>query len=203
MPIPSLQDAELKALTELCGEAMAQAASTLSRLTGKGVSIAPPRPSFAETIGTSQYGGEPAGPRAIGLHLQIVGAVRGSILILFPEAAAARMLELLLGGPVHWPLSLGELERSALQEVANIIGSACLNGLGARLKMTMLPSPPTLVVGESTELLREVSTQATEGEPSVLFESRFTVGDALCDGDLFLIPAASSLAPMLAALVAP
>ncbi|HJV64336.1 MAG TPA: chemotaxis protein CheC [Geomonas sp.] len=196
MPTRLPQDAELDALTEACNIGMAHAATALSQLMGKGVAIQAPRLQFLDGAGLSELlDDEPV--RA--LHLQILGNVRGSILILLREANARRILELLLGqGQGSQPLA--EMEASTLMEVGNILASACLNALGLMLKMTLLPSVPALISGSASEVLDRVMDRSSGGDSVLMVDTVFSICEAFCSGSLFLMPAPESIPAMMSAL---
>ncbi|HJV35062.1 chemotaxis protein CheC [Geomonas sp.] len=190
------QHAELDALTEACNIGMAHAATALSQLMGKGVAIQAPRLQVVEGPEIcASLCDEPV--RA--LHLQILGNVRGSIVILLKEADARRMLELLLGGGESAG-PLNEMEVSTLKEVGNILASACLNALGLLLKMTLLPSVPTLVSGEAAQVLPLVVDRSCGKEPVFMVDTVFSICDTFCGGSLFLMPAPDSIPAMMSAL---
>ena len=174
MSIPVLQQAELDALNKVCSIGMTHAAQALSQLMGKGVSIEVPR-------------------------LQILGNVRGNILILLQQENAHRILALLLGRHTAAGLPLSELEISTLMEVGNILASACLNAFGTTLKMPLLPSVPTLVKGEAGGVLARV-LEHQEGEAIVMIDTIFSIADTLCGGSIFVMPESNSLGAILNAL---
>jgi chemotaxis protein CheC len=189
------QHAELDALTEACNIGMAHAATALSQLMGKGVAIEAPRLQVVDAPGLCELlAGEPV--RA--LHLHILGNVRGSIVILLKEANARRMLELLLGGESGGELD--EMEVSTLKEIGNILASACLNALGLLLKMTLLPSVPTLISGEAAQVLPRVMDRACGSEAVFMVDTVFSISDTFCGGSLFLMPAPDSIPAMMSAL---
>ena len=197
MSIPVLQDAEMDALTEVCNIGMGHAATALSQLMGKGVDIQVPRLQFLDADG---FAALLDAQEVTALHLQILGNVRGSILILLRQENALRILELLLGKLPAAGQPLSEMENATLMEVGNILASACLNALGAMLKMTLLPSVPALIRGGATEVLSRVMEHAVDGESIVMIDTLFSVSHALCGGSIFLIPAPASLGDMLSAL---
>jgi chemotaxis protein CheC len=197
MAIPILQPAELDALTEACNIGMGHAATALSQLMGKGVTIESPKLLMLEPEGVEEL---LDAEQVRGLHLQILGNVRGSIVILLREGNARRVLELLLGAEPAPGQPLSELEVSTLKEVGNILASACLNALGVMLKMTLLPSVPTLVSGEAHEVLTQLLEQPAEGEGILMIDTVFSIADALCGGSIFLMPAPESLDAIVTAL---
>jgi len=194
MPIPVLQDAELDALTEVCNIGMGHAATALSQLMGKSVRIEVPRLQILEPAGIAEL--LDAQEVAV-LHLQILGNVRGSILILLRQENARRALELLLGSPPATGLALSELEVSTLKEIGNILASACLNALGTMLKMTLLPSVPALEWGEAGEVLAHALGDPPGGEAILMIDTIFSIADAPCSGSIFLIPETASLGVIL------
>ena len=197
MPIPVLQDADLDALTEVCNIGMGHAATALSQLMGKAVSIEVPRllvldfPGLAELLDAQEV---------TGLHLQILGNVRGSMLILLRNENACSILKLLLGRHTSAELPLSELDESTLKELGNILASACLNALGTMLKMTLLPSVPALVSGEAGGVLAHVMEHSADSEPVVIINTIFSIPEALSGGSIFLMPAPASLESILNAL---
>lgn len=195
VPAGLLHEAELDALAEACNIGMGHAATALSQLTGKGVDIQAPRLQVVDGAGLgSVLNAEPV--RA--LSLQILGNVRGSILILLKEANARRMLELLLGSAPGEPFTA--LEVDTLKEVGNIVASACLNALGIMLKMTLLPSVPTLFSGETPALFARLVDLPAGSEPVVMIDTVFSISEAFCGGSVFLLPAPESIAAIVGAL---
>lgn len=192
-----LQESELDALTEVAHIGMGHAATALSQLMNMGVEIQVPRLQMLEATGVAELLDS---QQVELLHLQILGNVRGTLLILLPEQNARRMLELLLGRVSAAELPLSDLEVSTLMEVGNILASACLNALGSMLRMTLLPSVPTLASGVAGELLARVGKSYEEGEEAVMIDTVFSVAESLCGGSIFLIPAPGSLAAILQAL---
>ncbi|QXE89391.1 chemotaxis protein CheC [Geomonas subterranea] len=192
-----LHDGELKALTHVCNTGMQHAAIALSQLTGKGVSIQVPRLQVLEGASLSHQLGS---QEATALQLQILGNVRGSILILLLRENAQRILELLLGELPDAGAPFTEMERATLMEVGNILASACLNALGSSLKMTLLPSVPALSIGPGGDILARALERGDNGEAVVMIDAMFSVSDSLCGGSIFLIPAPASMGVLLGAL---
>ena len=74
-----MKDIELAALTEFCTIGMGHAATALSQLMGKPVCIEVPRLLVLDADGLAELLHR---QQVTGLHLQILGKVRGSIVIL-------------------------------------------------------------------------------------------------------------------------
>ena len=195
--MPILQDAERDALTEICSIAMGHAANALSQLMGKTVSIEVPslRTTDAAAL-AKQLGAQ----EIVGLGLKILGNVRGGMLILLKDRDARLMVELLLDSKLAEGAPLSELERSTLMEVGNIVASASLNALGLVLKMTLLPSVPSLLAGEASGVLAKLLGEPADGEPVLTFDTLFSIGASLCGGSILLMPEPASLGEILSLL---
>ncbi|TGU74041.1 chemotaxis protein CheC [Geomonas terrae] len=190
-------EAELKTLTKVCSLGMEHAAIALSQLMGKGVHIQVPRLQVLDGPGMT---GLMEAHEVTALQLQILGNVRGSILIMLLEENAHRILELLLGVVPKPGTPLSEMERATLMEVGNILASACLNALGNSLKMTLLPSVPAFCSGNGREILERAMEPGADGEKVVMIDTVFDVSDSRCGGSIFLMPSPTSLGAMLASL---
>jgi chemotaxis protein CheY-P-specific phosphatase CheC len=129
--------------------------------------------------------------RSFAVLLDIFGPLGGTIAVILPERDAHLLLELLLGEETQAALPLSELAASTIQEVANIMASACLNTLAPRLESILLPSIPRMLVGSTKDLVSE-AVQALPGA-TVAIETRFSISAPPCHGSLFLIPAPSLL----------
>lgn len=195
MPIPVLQDAQLSALTQVCNLGMVQAATALSQMMGKKVNIEVPRLQVLEPDRLpALYDRQ----EVICLNLQIVGQVRGSIMIVLLQENAHCILGLLLGRSPEAGAPLSELELSTLNEVGNILASACLNALGSALKMQLLPSVPALTTGAAQEVLAQLLAHP-DGDAMVMIDTDFSIADSHCGGSIFLLPESASLQAILGA----
>lgn len=90
-----------------------------------------------------------------GLRIRIQGAGAGWILILFPMTAVYHFLHVLMGTPPA-PRTLTEMERSAVQEVGNILASSFLSELGDLVDRRFFPSPPEIRLEDIPQMVREV-----------------------------------------------
>jgi chemotaxis protein CheY-P-specific phosphatase CheC len=83
------------------------------------------------------------------------GDIQTQALLLFAEPGCLRMLARLLHQPVDTPL--GELERDALGEVANVILNSCMNRLAEVFDRAMTGSLPQIGTGDAAQLLAQDS----------------------------------------------
>jgi chemotaxis protein CheC len=182
---PSLNAQQIDALKEISSIGMAHAATALSQMLGKPVYLNVPTTAVVPRDKMDSLLGDPE-QVVVAVHLQILGKVRGSILLVFPiEGVFPILSSLLPGNDERGPL-LTELQLSSLKEVGNILASAFLNALGAFLQMTLIPSVPKLCFDRAGVVVGHLL--ANENSHSVVAETEFHAGDRQIVGHLFLLP---------------
>jgi chemotaxis protein CheC len=135
------------------------------------------------------------GPMA-GLQFQITGQGNGRILILFPLPMVFRFLQLLLGGAAE-PRPLREMERSAIQEVGNIMASSFLSELGDLLGRRLLHSSPEMQIENIPRLVRDVATSLRAlGSELLVIQGAIEDGEHQPQGRFFFVPEAAVLEPI-------
>jgi chemotaxis protein CheY-P-specific phosphatase CheC len=132
-----------------------------------------------------------------GLRFQIAGETGGQIIILLPLRTIFRMLRALLGTQEE-PRSLSDQEKSAVQEVGNIVVSSFLSGLGDLLGKRLMPTPPEIHMNDHAGLMRQVMADL-EGQGSVVLVVRalFEDPEQRIEGQFFVLPEMMSLEAML------
>ncbi len=184
---------QLDALREVVNIGCGQAANAMSRLfRGQQVRIDVPRVAYtsAETMPAMLGGGH---AQVVSALLKIEGELEGQMLLVLPVVDARALCTLLLGDAA--PGRLSALERSALNEVANIVASASLSAIGDFTKMRLLPSTPTLSEDDVAAVATRVfAARGLEPGPVVVLETRFhTEGAPLIAGQMLVLPEGTSL----------
>jgi chemotaxis protein CheC len=141
MSLADLTTPQLDALREMASIGGGHAATALSRLIGSGpVEMDVPTASIAPFADVPEMLGGAEAP-VVGVLFRIGGGTRWSMLVLFPDASARLLCELLLRRQIPAG-ALDEVARSALAEVANILASSYLNAIGRAAGVRLLPSVP-------------------------------------------------------------
>jgi chemotaxis protein CheC len=97
-------------------------------------------------------------------------------------------------------LSLSEAERSAVQEVGNILASSFLSGLADLLGKRLLPTPPELYVEDLPGLMQQVMADFEgKGSEVLMVEALFEDPGQRFEGRFYVLPEAASLTAMLQA----
>jgi len=203
-PVPALKNQplgpkEIDLLREVANIGAGHAATALSTMIGSTIMISVPRVSILQVADVAPVVSSHEEPVAAVL-LHMLGDLTGRTLLVFPCAAAKRLAEMLMPGQASEGPGLEALEQSAVMEVGNILSSAYMNALAEFLGMMLIPSPPTLKIDRSAEVLIDAHTRFAPGANQVLFvESEFLLKepDEKLRGFFLLLPDPASLGVIL------
>jgi chemotaxis protein CheC len=132
--------------------------------------------------------------------MKMEGDLTGLTLLVFPHPIAMRIAGLMMRRPVT---TLGVIEESAIKEAGNILSAAYLNALADFLKMTLLPSPPSLAIDMSDAVLSSTFVASAHGSMQVVcVESEFQLleENERLRGFFLLLPDPASLRRILDAI---
>ena len=137
----------------------------------------------------------------VAAYLGVEGDVTGSILFLIKKDTAFMIAKRLLGE--YCSDDFGEMERSAVKEVSNIITGSYLNALATMTGLTIYPSVPDLAVDMAGAIL---SVPAIEfgimGDKILLIQSQLT-NEIEMEGFFIMVPDVDSYEKILRSLGIP
>jgi chemotaxis protein CheC len=134
----SLDERQLDALREVANIGCGHAANALSCLIGgQKVKIEVPRASVIDLGSVAYLEGGPEQP-VVGIATDISGGLSGQVLLLMSHDAGHRLAGVLLGKGFAVTGDLAEEVRSALCEVGNILGSACLSAIARAFSLRLV-----------------------------------------------------------------
>ena len=190
MPFRELNSVQLDTLKEVSNIGMGHAATALSQMIGQRVNLTVPNVTITEISQVPEHLGG-AEKMMVGITLQILGDARGSIMLLFPEESAHRLLCSLLGQQEKG-LVMTEVSVSALKEVSNILASAYLSALGKLLNKTLIPSVPLLAYDMAGAVVDHALIDLSQsGDFAMMIETDFggePDQDLAIKGHFFLLP---------------
>jgi chemotaxis protein CheC len=200
--VRELKSLQLDALRETANIGAGHAATALSQMTGSRIMIKVPG---INVVGREeiplQFGSDEEPVAAV--QMDMLGDLTGRTLLVFPKPTVMRLAELMLRRPVGSSVALGELEASAIKEAGNILSGAYMNALSDFLGMLLLPSPPSLVIDMSNNVLAGAFRDLAADPESILcVESEFMLTEMrqTLRGFFLLLPDLASLQVMLRAL---
>lgn len=186
---------DLARIRGLSERGLSRAAESLGRMLGHpvrfaGQEIRSLRSSALPALADAVDGGSMAA-----LRIEIHGEGSGWILILLPLPTVYRFLQALMGIPAE-PRDLAETERSAIQEVGNIVASSFLSELGDLLGRRFLPSVPEIHLDNVPGLVRGVLASVRDlGLEVLVVHALLEDRERHIQGRVFVVPAVSALEP--------
>ena len=134
-------------------------------------------------------------------YLGVEGDIKGSILFLIKKETAMMIAKKLLGD--YCGEDLGEMERSAVKEVSNIITGSYLNAIATLTGLTIYPSVPDLTVDMAGAILSVPAIQfGIMGDKILLIQSQLT-NEIEMDGYFIMVPEPDSYVKILTSLGIP
>lgn len=181
---------ELDALRELASIGSGTAATALSRLLGREIEIEVPRALALGLADAVDAVGAADAP--VASALLPVGGVEAVVLLLFSEAEAAALCELLGVEPAT------DVGDSALAEICNILGASALGAVARMTGLSLEPRPPQVL----HDMLGAVVASAlaeTSGEVDValVLDTELRVAGVACGISFLLLPTADGAAELL------
>ena len=135
-----------------------------------------------------------------GIHMQILGSMRGNALLVFPKKSAFALVDILIGPLIEENLdSPTEIGISALKEMGNVVISAYLSTLTAFTGVSAFASTVNLTSGAVKYLvnLAFAGLNATKKIDAVLIEAVFKEKKREISGNFFIIFDAKSMKTIL------
>lgn len=133
-----------------------------------------------------------------GVYLAIEGDINGSIMFLVKEDVAMHLIRKLLGDMTSD--TMGDMEKSALKEISNIITGAYLNAMSSMTNLSIIPSIPDLCIDMAGAILSVPAIEFGElGDEMLLIQSQIYDQVAI-DGFFIMVPDMESYKKILAAL---
>lgn len=198
-----LDSRQVDALREVGNVGAGHAATALSQLVGRSVKLSVPKVAVVPFPRISTILGGPEAEVAA-LYMKVYGDTRGNILIVFSPDNLATLAGQMLGKPVSSLHSPSALERSAMLELGNILCSAYLTSISQFLRISLIPSVPSLAIDMVGAVLEapilEISRVA---DTALVLQTEFQDTDNSFAGHFFLLPDPQSLDTMLDALSRP
>lgn len=181
------------ALSEIANIGSGHAATALSELIGKPIHV-----DYTETLLTTLAEaadriGAAAEPSAV-IDTPVSGD-GGTVLLLFAEAAAAQLCDLLGVSPRD------EIGRSALKEIGNILASSYLTAIVEMTGIELEPEPPEMeidLLGRVVE--RRLATAANPSDPAILMRSSMTIETSEAAFSFLFVPRLTGIEKLLEAL---
>lgn len=200
--VHALSEVQRDALREVANIGAGHAATALSLMTDTRIMVSVPTITVAPLKDLAPMVAATEAQIAV-IPMEMRGSLDGHTILVFPLSTAHRLAALMLHRATVDADDLTALEASALTEAGNILAGAYMTALSEFLRMTLLPSPPSLIVGNAQQVLAETAEQSGHKHGYVVcVETQFVIDDIgeFLPGYFLLLPDARSLGAMLAAI---
>jgi len=160
-------------------------ADNMSKLTGEDARMEVTKTNFIDIEDiTSQLD---SGKR-VGVRVRLMEPPHGHILILFPEASAKKITALMLRDMVDDMSSVsGEMARSAVEELGNMMASGFIDGWADVLGKTIDIATPQLVYAPAGEIVERTASLGGE-DLALFFDSNLTVPSYQIEAEIYAFP---------------
>ncbi len=163
----ALSQAEMAAWAKLINKAVGSAVAGLSNMVGRQMK------ATALKVGQIPAATLPnlmGGPEAVmvGIYLGFNGSATGHMVLAYHPKMALEFVDMLMGMPSGSTNDIGEMEKSALQEMGNVMGGLFLNTIADENGLRLCPTPPVTMVDKAAVLLNVALSGTVEREEEIL-----------------------------------
>jgi len=183
-----LTDVQRDALKEIGNVCSGNAATALSQLLNKKITIVVPKIHFLpiEKVPAAVGG---ADKLVVGLVLRVLGDLPSTILFVFSQRDALNLTALMTAKPISNGSVITEVERSALKEIGVILANAYLGALSSFVGMGLVPCVPEIIVDMAGAMVDYLLIELScVSKFALLIESEFHEFTTSITGHFFLIP---------------
>jgi len=136
-----------------------------------------------------------------GILMVLEGDIDGMIMFMLEWKSARRLVSLLMGMEVSETEELSDMEKSALQEIGNIITGAYLLSLSSLTNLSIVSSVPYLSIDMAGAILSVPAIEFGKlGDKALMIESRFGQEDKAIRGFFIMIPTEDSYRTIMKSL---
>ena len=209
----ALDDQARRRLRTIFDRGAAEASAALSKWLGQPATLTTSEVDEVDLAEASELLG-PADELVAACSMELLGRISGQLLLVFEDRSGLALADLLLRQAPGTSRTWGDLEQSAANETANIVGCAYLNSLAAQLPRSdrepvdadaaILPSPPSFRHEFAGSLLEfALMDQAMDRDRVLLVKSRFNADGADLEWWLVFVPSGETLAGLGSGLAIP
>jgi len=188
-----LSTREQDALKEVATIGSGNAATALSQMLKKGVSIKVPRANLHSIEEVPELFGS-AERLVSAVYLRFLGDVSGVILLTMSKEETNRLADLLLGQAIGTTKLLNEMSQSALKEATSILSGAYLNAMSKFLSLRLLLTSPAMAQDMAGAILDNILIEtAKEADYAIVLDTEFDIRDEKVIAYFFFVPDTDSL----------
>lgn len=176
---------KLDLFNKISKEGSRQVADSLSQMTGIDAEIQVSKINLLAMDDVKTHLGD---EKQVGIHVQLTESPNGYVLFLLPPADSKRLAQLMLpGGNAGAEGGFSDMERSAIQEIGNIMTSGYIDGWANVLDTTIDMGTPEFTYGPAHQIIQKMGGWPDEDIVFVL-DSEITAGGEDIDLTVYTFP---------------
>ncbi len=199
LSIESLNNLHLDVLQEIGNIGAGNAVTALASMINKKIDMSVPSVKILDLSDVSTIlGGEEV--LVSGVYFEIEGDIEGNIMFLLDISSAKTLTNILMNRQDHTEI-LDDMDKSALEEIGNILSGAYVSSLSSLTGLNIRISVPSISVDMAGAILSVPAIQfGFMGDKVLLVETILEDGDNMVKGNFILIPEANSFTTLLNSL---
>ena len=183
-----LSESDMEAWAQVSGAGMANALRGLSKMLGQEIAtgvVSTRRVPLMEA--TELLGGPEAATAAV--YFALSGDAQGHMVLVYVPEVAFELVDMAMGDPPGTTKDLGEMERSVLGEVGNVMGGYFLQTLGDVSGMSLRMSPPAVMMDMAGAVIDAVIADIMVfSDEVVVVETEFGTDQRRVHGTFLVMP---------------
>lgn len=186
---------KLEIFNRICRQGSVQVADSLSQMSGMNAEIEMAKINFLHINDVKKHIGN---RNAVGIHIELTESPYGYVLFLLDPADSKRLAQSMIPGNMGDDDSSGfsSMEKSAIQEIGNIMTSSYIDGWANVLNTTVDMTTPTFTYGSTAKIVREMGG-LPDKEMVFVLDSEITTNDTDLDLTVYTFPQLDSLVDLV------
>ncbi len=175
---------KLEIFNRVSKEGSRRVADSLSQMSGLDAEIEVAKINVLHMEDVKTHLGEDT---AVGIHVELTEPPYGYVLFLLDPADSKRLAQSMVPGESGDEAGFSDMERSAMQEIGNIMTSGYIDGWANVLDTTINMGTPTFTYGPSAAIIEKMGGWPDDDIAFVL-DSEISTGDANVDLTVYTFP---------------
>jgi len=185
---------KLEIFNRICRQGSIQVADSLSQMSGMNAEIEMAKINFLHIDDVKKHIGN---RNAVGIHIELTESPYGYVLFILDPRDSKRLAQSMIpGDPDTNSSGFTSMEKSAIQEIGNIMTSSYIDGWANVLNTTVNMTTPTFTYGSTGKIVTKMGG-LPDKEMVFVLDSEITTNDTDLDLTVYTFPQLDSLVELV------
>lgn len=184
---------KLEIFNKVSKEGSRQVADSLSQMSGMDAEIEVAKINVLHIDDVKTHLGD---EKSVGIHVELTESPYGYVLFLLDPADSKRLAQSMVPGDSAADSGFSDMERSAIQEIGNIMTSGYIDGWANVLNTTIGMGTPTFNYGPSHKIIEQMGGWPDE-EIVFVLDSKITTAETDVDLTVYTFPQVRDLVELV------